>query len=512
MTLERENEPPKSLEDVKKYFVDPNNEADADDLAELSADAIRVMAQIYAHGGDVDQMPDRYKEWLKNPGEDADTLRDVLGLVLADESKTRRFDSRFLGQIHPHGNKIGILGNLIGAFMNTNMIFRGVSQSETQMEQESIRWLAKTFGFDPEKATGNIVSGGTLANQACLKIARDKVLESRGVKYDLNKRVETQLPAMYVLTTKWRHYSVEKQCDTLGLGLIEVESDNFKMVPEKLESEIIRLKNDNKIPVAIVGLAGETETGMIDDLKSLAAIAKGQGVFFRIDAAYGGSFMLSRAQTAKHYFDGIQDADSVTIDPHKLLYVPYSAGAFIIRNPEDHNLLHSNSRYIRALAKTVEGSRGSGGVIATYATIRLLGREGFRTLLNHTLDLAEYAYREIQKSELLRPLHEPQLNTVLIALSDNFKVSLRGRGLSNGQIEEVINDMEKTYYDVMQPGKHYLSINNGVDDDKTLGFNFSGFRYIGNYPYTTEQDVKNALDDLQRELTKRFAAKIRPSI
>ena len=72
--------------------------------------------------------------------------------------------------------------------------------------------------------------------------------------------------------------------------------------------------------------------------------------------------------------------------------------------------------------------------------------------------------------------------------------------------------MEKTYYDVMQPGKHYLSINNGVDDDKTLGFNFSGFRYIGNYPYTTEQDVKNALDDLQRELTKRFAAKIRPSI
>ncbi|QQG41369.1 MAG: aspartate aminotransferase family protein [Candidatus Woesebacteria bacterium] len=509
MSLERRNEKAKTLEEVKKYFVDPNSPLGSEDLADLSSDAIRVMAQIYAYGGDIDRMPTKYKDWLQNSNEDSDTLRGVLGLVLAKESNTRRFDSRFLGQIHPHGNKIGILGNLIGAYMNTNMIFQGVSQSETVMEQESIAWLAKTFGFDPEKATGNIVSGGTLANQACLKIARDRVLNSLGLKYDLNKRVETKIPPMYVLTSKWRHYSVEKQCDTLGMGLIEIEADNFRMVPQKLEKAIIGLKEVGKIPVAIVGLAGETETGMIDNLKALAAIAKRQSVFFHVDAAYGGSFMLSRAQTEKHYFDGIQDADSVTIDPHKLLYVPYSAGAFVVKNPNDHDLLHSESRYIRGLSATQEGSRGSGGAIATYATIKLLGREGYKTLLDHTLDLAEYAYREISRSKMLRPLHEPQLNTVLMALSNDFKTELRKGGLKNEQINDVINKMEGTYYDLMEPGKHYLSVNSGVDEDKDAKFNFSGFRYIGNYPYTTEQDVKNALDDLQRVLLERFREKIK---
>ena len=143
MTLEKDNEQPKSLEDIKKYFVDPNNVDIAEDLAELSGDAIRVMAQIYAHGGDIEQIPTKYRDWLKNSKEDPENLRSVLGLVLSEESKTRRFDSRFMGQIHPQGNKIGILGNLIAAYMNTNMIFEGVSQSETQMEKESIQWLAK---------------------------------------------------------------------------------------------------------------------------------------------------------------------------------------------------------------------------------------------------------------------------------------------------------------------------------------------------------------------------------
>jgi len=504
MTLER-NETPKSLEEVKKYFVDPDNPELAEDLAELSGKAIRVMAHIYAHGGDVEQMPEKYKDWLKNSGDDPDTLKDVLGVILSEETKTRRFDSRFMGQIHPQGNKIGILGNLIAAYMNTNMIFDGVSQSETKMEQESIQWLAKTFGF-PETATGNIVSGGTLANQACLKIARDRVLNSMegDLKYDLNKRVETKIPPMYVLTSKWRHYSVEKQCDTLGLGLKEIESSNFKMIPEVLERTIIELEDAGKIPVAIVGLAGETETGMIDDLKALSEIAKIHNVYFHVDAAYGGGFLLSRAQTENHYFDGISEADSITFDPHKLLYVPYSAGAFIVKDPKDHDLLHSQSRYIRGLASTQEGTRGSAGVISTYATIKLLGREGFKTIINHTLDLAEYAYKHIKESTVLKPLHEPQLNTVLMVLSDNLKGMLRQNGIVDAEIEKVIKNMEPDYFNLMTPGKHYLAVNSGVDEDSKTNFCFSGFRYIGMHPYTTEQDVLNGINDLERELMERF--------
>ena len=494
----------KTLEGVRELFVDPNNPEFAEDLAELSSDTIRVIAQIYAHGGDITEMSDNYKNWLLNSNEDPTTLRDALGLVLAQEAKTRKFDNRFLGQIHPQGNKIGILSNLIAAYVNTNMIFEGVSQSETQMEKDSIAWLADMFGL-PDTATGNIVSGGTMANQACLKIARDKVFNELGLKYDLNKRVESSVAPMYVFTTKWRHYSIEKACDTLGMGLVEVEDKNFRMIPEKLEEAIIAVRNKGRIPVAIVGLAGETETGMIDNLAALAEVAERQKVFFHVDAAYGGSFMLSRAQTENHYFDGISRANSITIDPHKLLYVPYSAGAFLLRDPDDHQLLHSASRYIRGLAATQEGTRGSSGVIATYATIKLLGKEGLATIMNHTLDLAEYAYKRISSSEYLRPLHEPQLNTVLMSLSPEFKTKLRACGLTDVQIESVVCGMEKTYFDVMKPGKHYLAVNGGVDPDPLADKPFSGFRYIGMHPYTTEQNVEDAITDLEEQLNLRFS-------
>jgi hypothetical protein len=89
-------------------------------------------------------------------------------------------------------------------------------------------------------------------------------------------------------------------------------------------------------------------------------------------------------------------------------------------------------------------------------------------------------------------------------LSDKFKGALKEKGFTNKQIEDVLCGMEKTYFDVMEPGKHYLAVNNGVDDDKVADFPFSGFRYIGMHPYTTEDDVKNALDDLQVQLITRF--------
>lgn len=492
----------KTLDDIRKYFVNPEDPKTAEDLALLGANAIRVMALIYANGGEIDRMPQQVRDWLNNSRDNDGLLEGVVGSLLKAESKTRRFDNRFMGQIHPQGNKVGILGNLIAAYMNNNLIVSEVSQSEQEMERYSIKWLAETLGYDPETASGNITSGGTTANLAALEVARNKVLKEIGMKNPL-RRIRADLPPIYVLASKWRHYSIDKACDTLGIGLLTLPSEDFKINPKAVEKAVIKLRERGNKVAAIVGLAGETETGMVEDLESLATIAKEYDVFFHVDGAYGASFMLSRAQTEKRLFDGIQLSDSVTIDPHKLLYTPYSAGAVIFKDKSDHNLLQTDTRYLGVVASTIEGSRGSGGVISTYATIKLFGRDGLKALMDHTLDLAEFAYQIVGSSELLTPIHKPELNTMLIKINDKLKAVARSSGFSENDIETAIVDAQKEL-DHMGYQDPYLSRNGKVDKDVQTGFEYSAYRYIGMHPYTTTEDVRLAVNKLEEILKEKF--------
>lgn len=110
-----------TLEDVRRFFVNPR-QGEIEEFAQLGADAIRAMTQIYASGGDPEKMSADTHKWLfpSSPSSETDEVRRVIGHVLAREAATRRFDHRFMGQIHPQGNEVGILSNLIAAYMKTN--------------------------------------------------------------------------------------------------------------------------------------------------------------------------------------------------------------------------------------------------------------------------------------------------------------------------------------------------------------------------------------------------------
>ena len=470
------------FEIVKRFFVDPANPKSAEDLAKLGSDAVIAMAQIYATQGDISKMTEDMREWLTNP-QNADTrLEQQLGEVLKREASTRIFDNYFVGQIHPQGSKIGILSNLIGAYMNTNRIYKGVSPAEAEMETDSIRWLSEIFGYDTNVSGGNITTGGTTANMEALWVAREKILEADRTNVRKNEK------PLYVLVSKYRHYSIDKACNMLGLRLLEVADKDFKVDVDSLKSKAEAIDKAGGRITVIIGIAGETETGMVEDLNKLSKVAEEYKAFFHVDAAYGGPYVLSQA---KNKFCGINKADSIAIDPHKMLYTPYSAGCVLFKNESDHLLISKveNTRYLRNVVARVEGSMGSGGVIATWATKELLGNKGIAALLDHNLKLADYAYKRTSDSKILRPIFKPELNTILLG----FKANL---GLGLEKYNNIMDHIEDTAEEI-KPGKTiYISRNEKIDNGK------DALRFLANHPYTTEKNVDEIVSFLENEAKK----------
>jgi L-2,4-diaminobutyrate decarboxylase len=470
-----------TIDHIKGYFIDPRNAESAKSLAEMTSTATIFMAQVYASGN-------RTLKEGKEKSRIADkNLNNIFKRILQKEALTRKFDHKFMGHVHPHGNKIGILAQFIASFMNTNTVVAEVSTQENLMETEVLQKMATWFDYDISKYSGNIVSGGSISNLTALLVAREKILSS--LKKDEVKK-------LYILVNKMRHYSIIKAANILGINveIIELPLQGFKtdiIATERIINDLI-VRDEGKI-MALIGIAGETETGEIDDLKGLANLSEKYSLYFHVDAAYGGPYILSRV---KDKFFGIEDADSITIDPHKLLYVPYEAGAILFKSKVDHHLISSTmtkeARYllqknqkedtleeVRNYGTTrVEGSLGSGGVIATWATLELLGDEGMATILNYTLDLTKHACEMVSESNNLRVLHKPDINTVLISLK-NKELDIKTH---NMQINAMYAEADSQGY--------YISRNGEIDNGK------NALRFVAMNPHTTKEDISNLISIL----------------
>lgn len=172
-----------------------------------------------------------------------------------------------------------------------------------------------------------------------------------------------------------------------------------------------------------------------------------------------------------------------------MLYTPYAAGCILFKNENDHLLISKihSTRYLRNVVARVEGSMASSGVIATWATIQLLGTEGISTLLNSTLDLTNFSYERLLSSNILRPIFKPELNTILIGLRDDLGLSPIRYNSIMECIEEIVEKIEK--------GKTmYVSRNEKIDKG------LDAFRFLVNSPYTTKQSIEELLSFLENEV------------
>ena len=236
----------------------------------------------------------------------------------------------YMGLITPSPNPAGILADFLASALNQNVGAWSIGPSAVVMERQVIRWLNDLIGYD-QKAGGNLTSGGMTANFIGLKLARDWTTGNTSQYNGLEGRW-----AVYV--SEERHVSIDKAVDAIGIGRNFLRTlptdDQYSLRMEALEDAIRKDRSEGIKPLCIVGLAGTTNLGAVDDLEALYQITRREKCWLHVDAAYGGGMLLSNKYPGQ--LKGIHLADSVTIDPHKWFYAPLDAGAVLVR---DHDQL-----------------------------------------------------------------------------------------------------------------------------------------------------------------------------
>ena len=358
---------------------------------------------------------DKASEIRNHPfSEHSAELKDLLNLIedQVDSAGLNPASGRHMGYIPGGGVYPSALADFLAAVSNR---YAGVffsSPGAVRIENMCIRWMCDLIGY-PESSGGNLSSGGSIANLTGLVTARD---HSGISSKDFGKAV--------IYTTRQVHHCVIKAIKFGGLAdatirTIEMD-DRYRMKPQVLDERIEEDKRQGLIPLIIFASAGTTDLGAVDPLEDIADIAEKHSIWLHVDAAYGGFFLLTKR--GKQKMKGIEKADSVTIDPHKGLFLPYGSGALLVRDVQKlYDSQHMTANYLQdTLSATDELSpadlspelskhfRG----LRMWLPLKLFGVKPFRAALNEKLALTNYFYHEVQKIEGIEVGPEPELSVM----------------------------------------------------------------------------------------------------
>lgn len=294
----------------------------------------------------------------------------------------------------------------------------------TVLERRVVEALCALFDL-PDGSDGVFTSGGTQSNFQGLLLARDRHCSRQFGRDVQTDGLPSKAESLRVLCSEAAHFTGKQAAHHLGLGedaVITVPTDvERRMDPNELDATLADLEARGEEPFALLGTAGTTDFGSIDPLADLADRAGEHGLWFHVDAAYGGAVALSDVHGP--LLDGIERADSIAVDFHKLFYQPISCGAFLLRNGDDFEWMARNAAYLNPeehdetgvpnhVAKSVQTTRRF-DALKPYVTFRALGREGLASLVDDTLELASGAASLIDSAEDFELLHEPTLNAVV---------------------------------------------------------------------------------------------------
>lgn len=283
----------------------------------------------------------------------------------------------------------------------------------------------RTHVQNTETTLGVFVEGGTTANLTALWVARNakfppknsfRGIESDGLAaayraYNVNRCV--------ILVSRLGHYSLRKAAGVLGIGnqnIIPIDVDAHNRVdPAALRQTVAHFeKNEPKtVILAVVGIAGATETGTVDDLEALADICVKHAIHFHADAAWGGPTLFSKEY--RHLLNGIKRADSVTIDGHKQFYMPMSCGMLYFKDPAAMEVVAYHANYVNRWGsvdlgiKSLAGSREAHSLILDSA-LKIMGTKGYSLLINHGIETAREFAAEIEGRDLFELTTRPELN------------------------------------------------------------------------------------------------------
>ncbi|GAA4511357.1 MULTISPECIES: pyridoxal phosphate-dependent decarboxylase family protein [Nonomuraea] len=302
----------------------------------------------------------------------------------------------YLAYVPGGGLYAAALADFLTAAMNKYVTVWQLAPACAQIEATAVRWLCDLFGY-PEEARGILTSGGSMANFSAIVTAR------------VARLGESFLDGT-VYVTDQTHASCAKAALLAGFPRAHVRAvpagPDLGMAPDALARMIADDRQAGLRPFLVIGSAGTTNTGAIDPLAELAAVARKAGAWFHVDAAYGGPFQLTERGRAR--LRGIELADSITLDPHKALFLPYGTGALLVR---DGALLrqahHMDAAYLQDLGDeddipnfteySPELTRDFRG-LRLWLPIKLHGLDAFRQALDEKLDLAELVHDTLRKN------------------------------------------------------------------------------------------------------------------
>ncbi len=322
----------------------------------------------------------------------------------------------------------------------------------TIIEQKMMQFLCRSTGL-PRAADGTMTAGGSQSNYMGLLLARDSILHRRWNWNAQRSGLPPEARKLRVLCSAVSHFTVEKSVAQLGLGtdaVIRIPVDGqFRMDLQALRRAIQWLKKEELFPVAVVGTAGTTDLGSIDPLEQLADIAHDADAWFHVDAAYGGALLFSSKHCAR--LNGIELADSVAIDFHKLFWQPIPCSAFLVQNRRYFDFIKMHADYLNPESMEEEGvpnlvttsllTSRRFDALKLWISFQSLGRKKLSAMIDSTITLANYAAGIVKKDPRLELMCEPQLSTVVFRYrpsnshldSDRVNFAIRQRLFEEGQ-------------------------------------------------------------------------------
>ncbi|VAW17792.1 Aromatic-L-amino-acid decarboxylase [hydrothermal vent metagenome] len=278
-------------------------------------------------------------------------------------------------------------------------------------ENEAMRWLVSLTGL-PEKAFGVFTSGGTAANLSAMVAAREYWRRNK------ENRNEKGL----ILTSSGAHSSIRAMARVIDVDVLLIETEEAMMGAD-LGKKIAALdSHQRKRLFAVVATGGTTNAGVIDDLAGIATICEQEKLWFHVDAAYGGGALA--ADSVRHLFNGIERADSITIDPHKWLFSPYDCGAIIYKDPELAKEAHSQEGSYLEIFKD-EGAHGFNPAdyqiqltrrvrgLPLWFSLAMYGTDKYKRAIERGIELANLSGEIIEKYSNLELVRKPSLSCVL---------------------------------------------------------------------------------------------------
>lgn len=330
------------------------------------------------------------------------------------------------GSLHPSGGHLAYIPNgglytaALGAFLASALNrYTGVplgAPGLNELEGAVLRWMEELFELNVDEASGILLSGGSTANLTALVAAR-------------TARLGEDFLGGRIYVSPHVHHSVTKAARLAGfpasaLRTVAVD-DELRMDPAALVAAVREDRAQGREPFMLVGSAGTTDSGAVDPLSDLATIAREQHLWFHVDAAYGGFFQLT--ERGRKRLVGIGSADSITLDPHKGLSIPFGVGALLVRDRA--TLIEANSGKGAYLQDQDDGGIDFSALgpeltrpfrgMQVWLPLQLHGVGAFRAELDRSLDLAEHARRRLAGMDWVEHIWSPRLSIVAFRAVDD---------------------------------------------------------------------------------------------